>query len=352
MYSEDTLQCPLWGSKSIIILVIASLLLAGCSMKPTAFGDVQQIVVFADDSDWYKTADSVCEAFEQIIETPQYEKAFTVLHPPLDSFNSYKRKRMMLLIGTLESKGVIGDLLNRSLTDANRNAIRNEEKYAFQQRDVWATEQYMMILAAPTTDELVKRIQENKDTIFRIMNNEANELMGKQLYDRGEQLKFSDELMKQFNFMVRVQHDYFMHPRPENKIVVFRRYNPDRVLTVHWVDTTEVYEIPDSWILKKREVIGNIAMDNRQINPNSITIKKTNFNDYVAKEIRGLWQQNERHIGGPFILYSFFDENTNRIYIIDLTVFAPEKIGEKAPLLRQLDIMAKTFKTSVKTDAH
>ena len=45
------------------------------------------------------------------------------------------------------------------------------------------------------------------------------------------------------------------------------------------------------------------------------------------------------------INYVFFDEYTNRIYMIDLAVFAPEFVSKKEPFIRQLEVIASTFTT-------
>lgn len=352
MYSENILRCVLRPVKGITLIMLAAVTVVNCGkIKTGSYGFVEEIVVFADDEDWYNVSDVLSEALEQIVMTPQYEKAFTVSHPTLDNFDFNKRSKMLLLVGTLESKGTIGELLNRSLNDANRNAIKTEKKCAFQQKDVWAENQYMMILAAPTISDLVVRIKENENTIFRVMNDAANELTKKQLYATGEQTKRSDELIKKFNFLVRLPNQYVMVISPEQKIVTIRKNNPDKLLTVHWVDTTEVNEIPHSWIIQKRKELGQTAMDNRELSSKSVTFKKVSFNEYDAVELRGLWEQNEKHIGGPSLIYTFFDPVTSRIYLLDITVFAPERIGEKVKFLRELEVIAKTFTTNVKTAA-
>ena len=49
-----------------------------------------------------------------------------------------------------------------------------------------------------------------------------------------------------------------------------------------------------------------------------------------------------RH-GGPFKNYTFYDPLSRRIYMIDISVYAPER--DKMPSLRQLNLIARTFRT-------
>lgn len=315
-------------------------------VKPPAYGDVKKIVVLADDADWNYAEDALRAVYERIIETPQPEKRFTVTHPPLENFNLYKKYPNIILMGTTKSDGVIGDLLNNSITPENRADIESGEKYAFQQRDVWARNQYMLILVAPTIQDLVNKINNNSDRLFQLVNNEANNFLMRSMYKRAEQVKISEQLFQKYGFSIRVQHDYKMKEWQEHNAVLFHRYDPDRLILIHWVDTTGVIYIPEFWAIQKRDELSNKLFAGRVAIPESITRKRTELAGYHAVEFRGLWWHPDGIVGGgPMINYAFFDEYTDRIYMIDLAVYAPEFVGEKEPLIRQLEVIASTFTT-------
>ena len=48
-------------------------------------------------------------------------------------------------------------------------------------------------------------------------------------------------------------------------------------------------------------------------------------------------------MGGPFLTYTFYDQPSGRIYIIDGMVFAPGY--NKREFLRQLEVIAHTFRS-------
>jgi hypothetical protein len=73
-------------------------------------------------------------------------------------------------------------------------------------------------------------------------------------------------------------------------------------------------------------------------------IEKINFLGRDAIKLEGLWEIEEKAIGGFFRSYTFFDMKTKKIYFIDISVFAPGEVKE--PYIRQLDIIAHTFSTS------
>ncbi|RKY57329.1 MAG: DUF4837 domain-containing protein, partial [Candidatus Neomarinimicrobiota bacterium] len=50
----------------------------------------------------------------------------------------------------------------------------------------------------------------------------------------------------------------------------------------------------------------------------------------------------------PFTTYAFYDEPSNRTYVIDMLVYSP---GEKTVnYLRQMEIMASTFHSVIQED--
>jgi hypothetical protein len=51
----------------------------------------------------------------------------------------------------------------------------------------------------------------------------------------------------------------------------------------------------------------------------------------------------ELGMGGPFVNYSFYDQASGRLYLIDGSVFAPGY--DKLDFLRHMEIIARTFRT-------
>jgi hypothetical protein len=65
------------------------------------------------------------------------------------------------------------------------------------------------------------------------------------------------------------------------------------------------------------------------------------FKKWQAVNLRGTWRNDSLVIGGPFRNYTFVDNETDRIYMIDYYVQA---IGRrKKPFLDQLYVIVHTF---------
>ena len=332
----------------VMVSVAAALVVftAGCELKRPAFGMIDQIIVLADDEDWNYAEGAIKAVYERIIETPQFEKRFTVAHPPLESYGFYQKYHLIILLGTLGSRGIVGEILNQNITADNRASVAAGTKFAFQQRDVWAGNQYVLILIAPTVEDLLDKINANRDMLFQLVDKTANEFLKREMYKRKEQVELSKQLFETYGYTFRVQHDYFMKEWPEHNTIFLRRLAPDRMMVIHWVDTTDIGYIPESWVIQKRNELGEMLLDGRVLQEETVSFSRTEFADYTAVVSHGLWLHPVKFIGSPMINYTFYDELTKRIYMIDLSLFAPEYVGEKVPFLKQLDIMANTFSTN------
>jgi len=63
--------------------------------------------------------------------------------------------------------------------------------------------------------------------------------------------------------------------------------------------------------------------------------REVSFNDKYAIEARSLWRVQGDFMGGPFVTYTFVDEKTNRLFMIDGWVFAPKY--DKRDYMRQVE---------------
>jgi hypothetical protein len=76
---------------------------------------------------------------------------------------------------------------------------------------------------------------------------------------------------------------------------------------------------------------------------------EVNFNGKYALMTQGLWRFENGSGGGPFISYTFFDEETRRIYILDGSIFAPKYF--KKDLIQSVDVLLHSFKTESEVDS-
>ena len=56
-----------------------------------------------------------------------------------------------------------------------------------------------------------------------------------------------------------------------------------------------------------------------------------------------MWELNIKGMGGPFINYTFYDEKSKRLYMLDGSVYAPKYY--KRNLIQQMDVTLQSFMT-------
>ncbi|MCP4725763.1 MAG: DUF4837 family protein [bacterium] len=335
--------------KHSLLLVALCLLisLSGCSFKSDSFGEFNEIVVIAEEGDWQETEGLVKEVFERPLRTPQPETFFYVHHQPADRFETLKKRRLILLLGSLESEGEVGDLIQRMVGTTVRPGIESGEHYVFLLEEEWARNQVMMVVLGATLEDLKEKITENSDQLFNTLYNRSIKYYTNVLYSIDEKEDLSKRMYEDYKFSLKLMNYYQVADESkDDNFIWFRTKNPDRMVFVHWIDTTDVYVPDKEWVLQERDRITNKLMDGMVIYPETAESKIVQFKDYLAVQTRANWWQPDEHIGGPMVNYSFFDEETSRIYMVDYSVFAPDYPSQKEPFLRQLEAVVNTFSTS------
>ncbi|MFP4619890.1 MAG: DUF4837 family protein [Bacteroidales bacterium] len=64
-------------------------------------------------------------------------------------------------------------------------------------------------------------------------------------------------------------------------------------------------------------------------------------NGHTVYEMRGLWRVENDFMGGPFVSYSVFDENTGNVVTVDAFVYAPK--FDKRNYVRELEAILQTM---------
>jgi hypothetical protein len=71
-------------------------------------------------------------------------------------------------------------------------------------------------------------------------------------------------------------------------------------------------------------------------------VKRVNFANKFALEMRGLWKISDASSGGPFLSYAMVEESNNMLYYIEGYVYNPA--GKKKRMMREIDAILGTFK--------
>lgn len=333
--------------KRILLFIgIATLIgMSDCSTKRGAVGEETDVMVVADSTIFAGLQAELAAAIEQTRLTPQPEKQFTIKYlDPLDLSRATVR-HYIIMIGLLNSSDKTSKQVYSMLSEPLLQQVRTGESFVFQKQSPWAEEQLLLVLVGQDLETLRQKIAENRKYLFDILQRDLFARTEKQVYSHYEQTDMERKLLQDFGWTLRVQHDYHLYGRDkEGKFVCLRRTSPERWLFVHWVDTPDEQIITKEWVVSRRKAIGSRYYEGDTIVDSLLITRETEFAGRWALQLEGLWENDEKVAGGPFTTYAFYDANARRAYLVDYAVFAPGQ--RKEPFLRQLEVMARTFRTA------
>lgn len=331
--------------KYFLFLIISLTFFYQCSRKLTGWGDDGDIHVLADSTIWEASQSILREVFERKIITPQNETIFTIIKGEL---NNFKRFKNLIFLATLDSNEQVCQLVKANLTPQAKQRVERGDAYVFIQKEKWATDQLIMFLISIDVEALKKKIIENKNYLFNLFDNYWNEAQARRMFRSKEQKDIEKYLLEKYNWMVKVQHDYKVFiENADSHFVMLRRMLPERWLFVHWIDTFDPSVITKQWSINKRNKLCAVFYENDIVEEKFVQpdTEEVEFLGRRALKIIGLWRNDKKQAGGPFRSYTFYDEESQRIYMLDFAIFSPRLKRAKRNYLRQAEIILHTFKT-------
>ncbi len=346
---------------ALFLFALSSILFIGCEQfKLKAIGDNDEILVFADSTDWVAVEVHLREALEMKILTPQPEKVFTIRHHSIAEFNDYKTYKNLLIVAPLSSEGPTAQFIGGSLSSEVQALVESGEEFVINKYDLYRREQIIMFLTAKNLDVLTANIRANREPLLYYfqkvsLQRELNAIYSDAKY---EQTDVKKRFLRNYEWMMFIQPDYWVAvDSSTERFVWLRRANPvdmERWVFVHWIENANPAFQTQTWTFDLRNqltkkfyrtiddsVYVQIADDFDSMR--AFSIRETNFLGRYALEMRGLWRFSDQSGGGPFVNYTFYDEPSRRIYAIDGSILAPRY--EKKELILQLDALTHTFQT-------
>lgn len=323
-------------------------------MKP-ASGPEDEIYVVADSSEFATLKPVLDSTFEKIINTPQPERLFTVKRISAGSINNYKNRKNLIFAAPLNSGSETSKFINTVIDSAVRNKILSDSNVIVRKYNLWAKDQLVIVLTAPAMKELISKISRNADDLLNSYQKISDKRLFESLYSsRFEQKNIEGQFLKSYGWIIYVQPDFKVAVNDSVNHFVWIRRSPgsdiERWVFIHWIDNASpVYLNSDS----VRTVRNRMTKKYYQIVKDSgfvviaddyYTTSEANFNGRYALLTQGLWDLNTKAMGGPFVNYTFYDEKTHRVYMIDGSIYAPKYY--KRNLIQQIDVTLQSFMTA------
>ncbi|MBN2366526.1 MAG: DUF4837 family protein [Calditrichaeota bacterium] len=315
-----------------------------CKTKINALGEDDVIYVFADSSDRIEYEEPLNSIFGQFIQTPIMEREFLLRWKPFENFEEYKNYKNIFIMGRLNSKDPVSQNVRGLLKEEVIEGVEDGRFFYIPKEDVWASNQYVMIMVANTVDDMIQKIYDLGDLAYDNFTQYYYKRLREQMFRHMEQKELQSYIERHFPFTMRIQHDYFIaNENIEENFVWIRRVQPDRSILVHWLPLSEGFRLNSRWIIDERNRLAEKIYSGDVIVEEETRAFVTQFKRWNAIRLEGTWRNDSLVIGGPFRNITFVDSATNRIYMVDYYVQA---VGErKIPFLHQLKVIIYSFDT-------
>jgi len=356
-----------------LVLAIVVAVGPGCSgqsFRLKAVGTNGAITVVIDSVDWNgRVGELVRSRLSPIIETfPMPERMFELESRSVATQSDYDRvtaQKNLVFVASLEDSSGVARILESAFSPGALDAVRRGQPAFVVRDDLWRRDQNVVYLAAATTEQLEELVDRAAPEIRDLFNRAERERLEADMFGRGRQHDLEAILMESHDFRVQVQHDYLI-AADTTSFVWLRRILADtwRSVFVHYIEYANPVLIEPDWIYAIRDSLartflrGNVGGFVQTDYRRPLETREVDFLDRYALETRGLWHMVgpddegeivEYGMGGPFVNYTFYDQESGRIYMIDGMVFAPG--FEKREFVRQLEVIAYTFASRADTES-
>jgi hypothetical protein len=357
--------------------LFAALLLAGCSnvvdYKPPSVGQNGEIMVVTDSATW---AGPVGEALRATLGQesrtyPQPTPAFTLTRQTLTDYalSGIQRQHSLVFAAPYTDTSATAQFLRARFDSAGVAALERGGRGVIERENLWMDNQVVVYATAPSDTALAQQIRQNGAALRASFAELARERLTEDMFEKGRQTEVEEALLDEHGFAVGVQHDYVevqdttfeTDAGTAGHFVRFRRLAGQdswRDLFVYYEEDPRLTRLhPDSVRalrnrLTERFVRGSfpdsyIAIEERDLVRRPVETDTVSLAGRFALETRGTWRMTGDAMGGPFVSYAFFDEDTGRFYLIDGMIYGPRySNAEKREFLRQMEAIAYTFRTA------
>lgn len=328
---------------AILLLSVLWMLIYSCQKLPQAGGADDKLSVLMDSTYMDSWRETILEIFGQIKEYPTPEREFDITFYDYSQYKEWSYQKNLMMVGVLGGADSVSRRLSALLSDSLKKQIREGKYFYFRKSNVYAKPQFVMYCIGSSPEDVAIQLYNYQDVMLSEFRNYYYSRLKQEMYSRAEQKDLEKEIFANYDFVLRIQHDYKIAAQNRrDNIVWFRRPAIDRNLFIHWIDRKDASFLHPDSIIAERNALGQKYFEGDYVSSRHLRYYKTKFSGKDALKIEGVWENKKYYIGGPFRTYAFHDSVANRIYMVDLFVFIPDR--RKKYFLDQLEVMANTFR--------
>jgi len=319
----------------LFLAVLAAGFCLSCSGPVvTAVGNSNDMVVVGDAGRPSTTL--LVSAMETPSEWLIGEPAFDTVVTGADRVGDLRNIRHVVLVGTWDSD--VAHLARQAFPRLGRE----DPVMLRTTRDVWAKRQVVGVLLAETEKQLAAYIEERRSELASAFERASINRLADDLRETAEEAGMAGALQERFGWSIAPPTGYdFFTTSSEEGFVFFRRTGPDRSVFVYWTEGGDDLVTADFALTTREELAAKYYDGDETERRRPLLTETVDFLGFDAVRISGWWGNKELVGGGPFRTYCFRVEPQGRVYLLDVSLFAPSY--DKIPLMRNLDAVAHTF---------
>lgn len=304
--------------------------LSCASRVPRSFGPLREVTVITDH--WQQVGRTVEAILARPIPTPQPEPEFLLRVGTSEKFPAYSKLRLLFLIGTAQ-ESLFQQILKGKLDSLPEGGFE-----LFSLPNAWVDNQWVLIFIAKDTSYLIPGLQRYQQRLYQTITEKVLDQLTRATYQRGIDTKLTAHLQERFGWRIDVPLKWLGQDKDSSSrfVYIFSHF-PDRSVFVHWADTIE--QLTLEHILRRRDKLTTRFYEGDSVDRQAVLAETTRFLGVPALRVRGVWQNRQKVIGGPFVLYAF--NYQERFFILDGVVFNPGE--KKLSNLFQMEAILRTF---------
>ena len=327
--------------------------------KPNAFGNVNNVVVVADDMTLNSPPGDTLMYYLQAAYPilPQPEPLFDVrTYTPNEmlSRSEKKEQRTYLILADMSQENTPGaNMVNSDLGKENVRSLLEKQGFGTKVvKNRRAEGQLTIYLFGQDEQSLLENVRRSFPGILQRIAEHDSNLIRNTTYFKGTNAALEKEIFDSLGVKISLPSNYKKAVFDQERNTYWLRYDEKEYtynILLHKEEYKDKAQFSRENLIAVRDTIGQLIAsgtpDSRMVvNDDDLPlyVEGTTLNGNFALKANGIWEIENDFMGGSFVSYLIHNPNTGELVMADGFLFAPGKAKREA--MQQLENVLSTVK--------